>query len=122
MSTYHVPVKAPHRFFHGPTTRLGWRALKWLAWSFSLLVAVVVAGWVEEGVFGRGHHTGVFYNLFNVAWTLGLFASGGLAMASEFGALVAIVRRGERSWAIFALLMPALLLLLIFLHPLFIND
>ena len=122
MSTLHVPAGQPHRFFHLPSTGLGKRAVKWLGWSFGLFVAAVVSGWVEEGVFGRGHHAGVLYDLFGLAWLLGLWAAGGLAAASMVGAAVAIVRRGERSWVAFALILPALLLFLIFAHPLFIND
>lgn len=122
MSTLQVPAKPPHPFFHRPSTPLGTRAVRWLGWSFGIFVTVVVAGWVEEAVFGRGHHPGVLYDLFGLAWLLALWVSGGLAAASMVGAAVAIVRRGERSWVAFALVLPALALFLIFAHPLFIND
>lgn len=123
MSTLlHVPAKPTHPFFHRPSTRLGKRALRWLVWSAGLFFAVVVSGMVEEGVFGRGQHSGLLYDAFGVAWLLALWASGGLAVSAMVGAAVAIVRRGERSWVAFALVLPALALFLIFAHPLFVND
>ena len=122
MSASHVPATQQHPFFHRPSTRLGKRALKWLGWSVALFVTVVVSGWVEEGVFGRGHHAGVLYDVFGLVWLLGLWTAGGLAAASMAGSAIAIIRRGERSWVAFAMILPALLIFLLFAHPLFIND
>ena len=122
MSTAHIPAKQPHPFFHRPSTQLGRRALKWLGYSVVLFVAVVVSGWVEEAAFGRGDHPGVLYDLFGLVWLLGLWTAGGLAAASMVGSAIAVIRRGERSWVAFALILPALLLFLLFAHPLFIND
>ena len=122
MSTVGLPARPTHRFFHGPGTTLGRRSLKWLLWGFALLLAQVSSGILAEEMFGRGQHDGVAWDVFDGLWLLAGLTGGVLAAASGVAAIVAIVRRGERSWAVFAAPVPALLLVLLVIHPLFIND
>ena len=122
MSASHAPVKEPHGVFGHPWTPLGSRALRLLGWSVALLLAVVVESFVVEDVAGRGHHAGLVFDALNVAWYAGFFASLGCVVASAVAAVIAIVRRGERALVVYLSLVPVALLLLVFLHPLFIND
>ena len=122
MSASHVPVKEPRRLLGGPWTQLGSRALKWLGWSFVLLVAVIVEGSAVEAIVGGGHHSGLVYEVGSLIWDAGLLASFGFLIASGAAAVVAIARRGERAFVVYLSLVPFALLLMLFLHPLFIND
>ena len=111
MATYHVPAQRPHRPAVAPTTRLG-------RWAVGMTVAAM-AGLVLWGIamaFSPDDPAfSTFWGMYDLA---SLVVTGVFTIAAPVVALIAIVRK-ERALTVYLAVVP---FLLIFLHPLFMND
>jgi hypothetical protein len=111
MSTYHVPVKEPRRIAVAPTTRLG-------RWAFRMTAAAAV-GLVMLGIaMAFSPDDPAIATAWGMYDLLSIAVTGVFAITAPVVALIAVVRK-ERAVSVYLAVVP---FLLIFLHPLFMND
>jgi hypothetical protein len=116
MSAY-APVQKPHRLLGSATTVWGTRAVRWLAWSFGLLVVAAVGGilWEASGI------SGTVSTSVGAVLLVGFTAAQLAGLAAGVAAWLA-VRRGERALIVYAGFLPIIGILLLIAHPLFMQG